>query len=87
MASLWPDLADNFAERILKIKCKKEDGNKKCEMCGIKSVKEWNYKLIRKRVLLMMIGRVQREREREIQSKWVRKIWVKTVIWLVKTWK
>ena len=65
MASLWPDLADNFAERILKIKCKKEDGNKKCEMCGIKSVKEWNYKLIRKRVLLMMIGRVQRERERD----------------------
>ena len=36
MVSSISDLADNFAERIHKIKCKHELDNKKCKTCATK---------------------------------------------------
>ena len=36
MTSSIPDLLDNLAEEIRKIKCKYNHDNNKCETCGIK---------------------------------------------------
>ena len=54
MASSLSNLADNLAERILKIKCKYRHDNKKCEKCGIK-YKDCEYYLENKSVKVIQM--------------------------------